>query len=557
MRRLVLFAAVCGLALIAPVSGQAPPSYTKDHFVTDTTTHGAYKPGYNGNIIWTQRAVSTYSGTGNGTISAITPGANVEIGAYTIRCKTAVADGGVFSVTSQFGTVLPDFTMTPGAGGTTAYTSSHLNFSITDGSTDFAVNATFTVRFTRWICPGNVGSTVTVNTIEAFCRYGTDATKHIRVALYNEDGTLAAYTGSVLVDNADLAWKGGSATGTLVGGNAYLLAVFIENLDTYIASNNAGGNWTAYKTNQTYANGFPASLPAQTGVTARNLAVRANLTYEVTDPRSASPTVCDAWLHLEAGNNADVLTTTIADAGHQGVALTSGVSATPMTGMTVATAGETVLPGALTVNGNAASDASGTRGWAFDHTQSAKWVTYALASAVSRMSVGFYLTMGVPVGNNNSQDYFYIQADHLQSTDTFAVNVSTNNYIINEVPSNRMQVETVVNSVTNWGSFFRIEPARRYWCSLLWDAVAGTATLRLYDSFDWSLVGESTAPLSTDAADYPKELRIGLLVAGATLAATSYWDDVLIDVTDATFPLLPSSGGAASPKRRPRLIIPR
>jgi hypothetical protein len=58
-----------------------------------------------------------------------------------------VAHGGVFSVTTPSGKALPAFTLTPGAGATTAYTAGwrHIRFSITDGSTDFIVGDSFTI----------------------------------------------------------------------------------------------------------------------------------------------------------------------------------------------------------------------------------------------------------------------------------------------------------------------------------------------------------------------------------------------------------------------------
>ena len=90
-------------------------------------------------------SIPTVVGTGNGTMSLVTVGPEAEVGNYVVKLKTVVADGGVFSVTSPSGKVLDDLTLTPGAGGTTAYTGPHINFSITDGSTDFALNDTFTI----------------------------------------------------------------------------------------------------------------------------------------------------------------------------------------------------------------------------------------------------------------------------------------------------------------------------------------------------------------------------------------------------------------------------
>src|SRR5688572_6201475 len=92
-------------------------------------------------------SVPTVVGTGNGTMSLVTTGPDVEKGSYVVKLKTVVAHGGVFSVTSPSNQALPDFTMGTTTGGTAAYTAApdHIKFSITDGSTDFALNDTFTI----------------------------------------------------------------------------------------------------------------------------------------------------------------------------------------------------------------------------------------------------------------------------------------------------------------------------------------------------------------------------------------------------------------------------
>jgi hypothetical protein len=81
-------------------------------------------------------SIPTVVGTGNGTVSQVFAGPDVEVGNYVLTCTAAVANGGVFSLTSPSGKALPALTMTPGAGGTTKSTRSrHINFTITDGAT--------------------------------------------------------------------------------------------------------------------------------------------------------------------------------------------------------------------------------------------------------------------------------------------------------------------------------------------------------------------------------------------------------------------------------------
>lgn len=90
-------------------------------------------------------AIPTVVGTGNGTMTQVYTGPEVQVGNYLVTCTAAVVNGGVFSVVDPAGKALPSLTLTPGAGGTTVYTSREVNFSIVDGSTDFVVNDVFTI----------------------------------------------------------------------------------------------------------------------------------------------------------------------------------------------------------------------------------------------------------------------------------------------------------------------------------------------------------------------------------------------------------------------------
>lgn len=91
---------------------------------------------------------SALVGTGNGTITALSVpgGANPKPGAYTLKVNTVVANGGVWTLTDPDGTVVSTtVTMTPGVGGATVITVGGLQFTLTDGTTDFGLGATFTI----------------------------------------------------------------------------------------------------------------------------------------------------------------------------------------------------------------------------------------------------------------------------------------------------------------------------------------------------------------------------------------------------------------------------
>jgi phage tail sheath gpL-like len=91
---------------------------------------------------------SAVTGTGNGTIGtlSVTAATQPTPGAWVLKCTSIAAHGGVFSLTDPDGSVVgTGLTMTGGTGATTALSSNGLNFSLTDGSTDFAVNDYFTI----------------------------------------------------------------------------------------------------------------------------------------------------------------------------------------------------------------------------------------------------------------------------------------------------------------------------------------------------------------------------------------------------------------------------
>lgn len=85
-------------------------------------------------------------GTGNGTVGTFTTTGNPQPGVWRLQCVTAVANGGVWSLTDPEGNVVSTtLTMTPGVGSATAFTAGGLGFTLTDGTTDFGLGAYFDI----------------------------------------------------------------------------------------------------------------------------------------------------------------------------------------------------------------------------------------------------------------------------------------------------------------------------------------------------------------------------------------------------------------------------
>jgi len=94
-------------------------------------------------------AASAFTGTGDGTVTLATvqPGQVIPVaGAYVLNCIEAVADGGVFELVDPNGAlVATNLILTVGAGGSTVFETNGLQFTITDGTANFAVGDTATL----------------------------------------------------------------------------------------------------------------------------------------------------------------------------------------------------------------------------------------------------------------------------------------------------------------------------------------------------------------------------------------------------------------------------
>lgn len=94
---------------------------------------------------------SAITGTGNGTLTALAvhTGSTPKPGAYTLKNVSAVTNGGVWSLTDPDGIVLSSsLTQTAGVGAVTVFSNaagSGIDFTLTDGTTDFALGASFTI----------------------------------------------------------------------------------------------------------------------------------------------------------------------------------------------------------------------------------------------------------------------------------------------------------------------------------------------------------------------------------------------------------------------------
>lgn len=115
--------------------------------------------------------VAKVSGTGNGDAAAatVTFGRDAKPGVYTLTCTAASSNAGTFSVVAPDGERLADLTVA------SAYTSTHINLTIPDGSTDWGAGAIITVTLTAKVKPYTAGATDGSQTAIGILGEGVDA----------------------------------------------------------------------------------------------------------------------------------------------------------------------------------------------------------------------------------------------------------------------------------------------------------------------------------------------------------------------------------------------
>jgi len=90
--------------------------------------------------------VGAITGTGNGTVTALSVTGTPRPGDWRLTNTSAVTNGGVWQLADPNGVVVATgLTQTPGAGGATVFNVAGIQFTVTDGATDFGLGAYFVI----------------------------------------------------------------------------------------------------------------------------------------------------------------------------------------------------------------------------------------------------------------------------------------------------------------------------------------------------------------------------------------------------------------------------
>lgn len=136
----------------------------KTEAITVQTGQGALRKGtVLGRVRFTVPTTGTAgSNTGNGTITSVTGSKATKIGTYLIKAALLTSGIGVFNVTDPDGAFVGSVQMTAGTSDAFVFKSDAINFTITNGSTDFVTGDSFTIAATGLV-PSSASVTGTGN----------------------------------------------------------------------------------------------------------------------------------------------------------------------------------------------------------------------------------------------------------------------------------------------------------------------------------------------------------------------------------------------------------
>lgn len=245
----------------------------------------------------------------------------------------------------------------------------------------------------------------------------------------------------------------------------------------------------------------------------------------------------DVYLDMESGFDGSVVTAGILNAATHGSGGVWTTSPSPLTAMTVRTAYEQPLGSPVIADGVTYTDAGSTRSFAFRNYATASGIqeiaTYTFTTPTNKVSVGCFVRLGNFTGASyGSFDLIAMEGDNGE----FAV--------LNFQDAPGADFVWQIHTQAGVGNSIRIVANKTYWTTMLWDKANGRATLKVYDPVTWSLIGTSTLALQNEQC---VSVSFGQYGAHPTAAAANgvyhYYDDLMIDFSNASFPILPEKPG--------------
>ena len=257
----------------------------------------------------------------------------------------------------------------------------------------------------------------------------------------------------------------------------------------------------------------------------------------------------DYYQDCESGSYAEILSTTIIknscyapNAGNFAV-----YSTTPgaFKDMWVTTDNIKQLPGTVTVRGGSTYADTGTRNWASDDRFRNNFVGFRLGSGQGVLTTQFtfacHLTIGPTVYFNYGYDTVGVNGSGSVGPYTWACAVIQQ---INNAGGPYIRAHG--NGTPQITPNIKVESGKTYWVNMRFDGAAKLLHLAAFDpDNNYSLVGGSVSIAVTNSLEYLTLICYGRTDAHADQLNDmnkTYFDNMMIDYTNAPYPLLPDLG---------------
>ena len=273
------------------------------------------------------------------------------------------------------------------------------------------------------------------------------------------------------------------------------------------------------------------------------------------DAFAATPV--DIFQDMESGQDGDLLTPAIMNASSHG-----GGSKWSIHGrLWVSTKNSCNLPGPVTVGPVTVGPvtypgAGGTRSWMFNDDNQLNYVKCTLPSRYSKITVACYYATGVTIPWVQFDGINFIEA----TEGTWGVlQVETED---KGGPYLRCHSASAGSKTTYSPTHVKVTVGKPYWVNLHFDGKAGTVSGAVFDPAQgFAQVGATMVAQSTARAKIYGSIRFGRTAAHGDhpdAKSQSYFNNIIVDYTQAAFPLLPSGnreGAVCATAAEPKYLI--
>ncbi len=247
-------------------------------------------------------------------------------------------------------------------------------------------------------------------------------------------------------------------------------------------------------------------------------------------------TPVDIFQDMESGKDGEVLTPAIMNASSHG-----GGSKWSINGrLWVSTRNSTNLPGPVAVGRMTYAGTGGTRSWMFNDNNQLNYVKCSLPGRYAKITVACYYATGVTIP--------WVQFDSINFLE-----VTEGTWGVLQVetedkggPYLRCHSASAGSKTTYSPTHIKVTVGKPYWVNLHFDGNAGTVSGSVFDPANgFAQVGSTMVAKSTVGAKVYGSIRFGRTAAHGNhpdAKSQSSFDKIIVDYTNAAFPLLPAGG---------------